>query len=829
MDEIVGILLLCLLILGIPAVVIIFFINQVKHLIIKEIAMLSTRIDQLRSALDDLKKEPAIVTVEKLKAEEQKEESDTKEEEPVQTSTPFQDRWMRHPVQTEEEWREVKPAGPIELNPAQETVEPEETRQEEAVVFFQTPDKEFSESPQDRPEPTPVPRKKKAPAKKDYENLFGVNLLSKIGIATLVLGIAYFVKYAIDQNWINEIGRVAVGVLSGAALIGIAHRLQNNFRTFSSILIGGGISVLYITIALAFWEYQLFSQPVAFVLLILITVLSVFLSLVYDKKELAVFSLLGGFASPLMLTSGTGNYIVLFSYLLLLNTGMLIIAYRKEWKIVSMIAYLLTQGFYWAWLFRSFEDQYLGAVSFGFLFFAQFYILALIAYFRSGRKIAPFQTFIILGNNLSLFCAAFYIFHDYPVDLRGVITIVIALLNAMPLWIVYKDKNFNSNMLYLLIAIVLSFVSLAIPVQLDGCVITMFWAAETIILLFLYRNSSIRVFKVAYLLLQALVLIALAMDWDKQYGTYHMDHLRVILNEPFITSLVVILSLFANLWLNKALKLEFALAGYRIRLQTALKMTITFVIFLSLYFELRYQIPFYAGTVFSDLVLSSYTYLFIAVYAVLKWKKVKWMQSLYALIVLATLSYASYYMYCVLNVRKEVLLETLPGWGYYALHYVSIPALIVFFIFLIKKAGVMSNQRFNLNRAYWFVAIVSVIVLSHETDGLALMLFGGSSFGEQDLVLQYSHTIAYPILWGIVSFVLMVLGMKYGNRNLRLISLSLLAFIIAKLYLYDIWGMNQTGRIIAFIFLGLLFLLVSFLYQKLKILFQKKEEDKTDE
>ncbi len=245
---------------------------------------------------------------------------------------------------------------------------------------------------------TAAPKEKK----NDFEKFFGINLLPKIGIATLVLGIAYFVKYAIDRNWINETGRVAIGILAGAALIGVAHRLRNNYRAFSSILVGGGIAALYFTIAIAFWEYHLFSQTVAFVLLIFITAISVFLSIIYDKIELIIFSQLGGFAAPLIVSTGTGNYVVLFSYLLILNTAMLIVAFKKNWRIISVIAYVLTLIFYWAWLFNSFEEQYMGATLFGVLFFIQFYLVAMIDYYKSTvRKITPFQAAVILINNLS--------------------------------------------------------------------------------------------------------------------------------------------------------------------------------------------------------------------------------------------------------------------------------------------------------------------------------------------------------------------------------------------------------------------------------------------
>jgi len=98
----------------------------------------------------------------------------------------------------------------------------------------------------------------------DLEKFIGENLLSKIGIAVLVLGISFFVKFAIDKNWIREAGRVIIGLIAGGILIGIAHRIRHSYRSFSSVLMGGGLTVFYFTIAFAFHEYHLIGQKTAF-------------------------------------------------------------------------------------------------------------------------------------------------------------------------------------------------------------------------------------------------------------------------------------------------------------------------------------------------------------------------------------------------------------------------------------------------------------------------------------------------------------------------------------------------------------------------------------
>jgi uncharacterized membrane protein len=107
--------------------------------------------------------------------------------------------------------------------------------------------------------------------------------MSKIGIAILVLAIGFFVKYAIDNDWIGPAGRVAVGVVCGGILIAIAQWLRSQYKAFSSVLVGGGLAVLYCTIALAYHQYQLFGQDTAFIIMLVITAFSVILSLLVDK------------------------------------------------------------------------------------------------------------------------------------------------------------------------------------------------------------------------------------------------------------------------------------------------------------------------------------------------------------------------------------------------------------------------------------------------------------------------------------------------------------------------------------------------------------------
>ena len=138
----------------------------------------------------------------------------------------------------------------------------------------------------------------------DLEKFIGENLINKIGIAILVLAIGFFVKYAIDNNWIGPAGRVGIGILCGGILVAFAHRLRNSYKAFSSVLVGGGLAIFYFTITLAYHQFHLFGQTTSFIILIVITIFAVVLSLLYDRQELAIIALTGGFASPFIVWNG---------------------------------------------------------------------------------------------------------------------------------------------------------------------------------------------------------------------------------------------------------------------------------------------------------------------------------------------------------------------------------------------------------------------------------------------------------------------------------------------------------------------------------------------
>ncbi len=663
-----------------------------------------------------------------------------------------------------------------------------------------------------------------------FTNFFKENTLTKVGIITLVLGIAFFVKYAIDQEWINEIGRVGIGVITGALIIGIAHKLNKEYAVFSSILVGGGISVLYITITLAFREYALFSQSMAFIVLILITLLSVVLSLYYDRKELAIFSLLGGFASPLMISSGNGQYIALFGYILVLNSGMLVLSIRKNWRSIGIICYVLTNGFFWIWLLNGYKDQAVGSFVFATLFFIQFYALALIDHYVKNNKLNLYQALLLLTNNMAYFVAILVIFDPFEYQLKGFISIALAVTNALVMLVLFKSKKVDKNFIYLIIAVVLSFTTLAIPLQMNGYVITLFWAAETVILLWLWQKSRIVLFFHAFILMNILSVGSYFIDLIHSYGTVQDQALPLLHSSIFITGLVFIIALALNRFLLSKEDKTFlvkpigSLGDCRFGVQIALTIACFIVPFLELNHQINYRVEILGLTSFRLMSLLAYSTIFLLICEFIYKKRQD--KTTYMAVCLINAGCVLAFWISNNALRKDVFYTREFAENYstaqFGIHLVPFFAILWLMYRSVQNAQKMLNQL--LTPFYGVLVVAVTLLLSLEIENISLILFhqGETMYG----ILYDVRTFVFPILWGIIAMGIMVWGIKTKQPILRKISLVFFAFIIVKFYAYDVWNMSQAGRIISFILLGVIILLVSFLQEKIKVLVvDEKTED----
>ena len=658
-------------------------------------------------------------------------------------------------------------------------------------------------------------------AETDLEKFIGENLLNKVGIAVLVLGISFFVKFAIDKNWINETGRVIIGLIAGGILIGIAHRIRNTYRSFSSVLVGGGLTIFYFTIAYAFHQYHLIGQKPAFGIMVLISVFAVSLSLYYDRLELAILATIGGFITPFLVRGEQDNYVALFTYLCILNSGIMVLAWFKRWPWINTIALLFTTIIFGGWLINKvwFEEPlavpYKNAMLFGTLFYLQFVTMSIVNNIRQKKSFTVFDFLIVLSINFLFYLAGIFMLSYWNNgNYKGLFTAMLGLFNLLLVLGFRQKKTIDPNFLSLLTGLSLTFISLIAPVQFKGNHVTLFWAAETVILFWLFQKTRAVQLKIASLIIGMLMLVSLGITCLQVYSDNRL--IPILLNKGFSTTIAVAISLFIYYRLMYKEADTFYLNRITNRaVKDLLLGSFIVTLYLSGAFEIFYQFSTRSNIESLFIIyLQLYTFLF-AVMILFSFKR----SSLFPLLkFLFTILCLGLYIVNI-NTNHDVSLALLQknNGSLFSAHWISIVLLIWLLVDLViyfKKAE-DKNWSSYLPAFTWLSAVGIILLLSAEM--YQLNLWTNFEKGTEWIWWENLYYKAgLSILWSICSFIMMWLGMHFKFRPLRIISLSLFTLTLVKLFTYDIRNIPPGGKIAAFILLGVLLLTVSFMYQRLK-------------
>jgi uncharacterized membrane protein len=655
----------------------------------------------------------------------------------------------------------------------------------------------------------------------DIEKFIGENLINKIGIAVLVFGIAFFVKYAIDQDWINRVGRVSIGLLCGVILIFFANRLRKNYHAFSSVLIGGAITIFYFTIALAFHQYHLFDQGAAFGMMVIITIFAVAISILYDRIELGIIATVGGFITPFLVSQGDGNWLVLFSYLTILNVGLIILAFYKRWRIINFIAFFFTQIIYLGWVIMKAGHpgfEYEGIFIFGTVFYILFLLMNVIHHVVRGSKLKAFDFIILLSVNCCYYGAGIYLINESNVSqYGGLFTASLGIVNLILAYLFFRKSKADKKFIYLLIGITISFISLTAPVQLKGHYITLFWSAEMVVLLWLYQKSFIPLLKITVLLVTGLMLISLIMDWSVIYADNPNIH-PILFNKGWITGLCSAISC----WLVYRLLKKEADSFYAWHITNQLLRNIYLIASIVLLYTagaLEINDQFVKRMPATGIqVIYSQLYLTVFVLALLL-LLTRFKTTVHSFLRLI-LPYIVLGIY-ILNIpdihatEKLVLLN-----GQYRVWFAGgwLNAIFLLLLIWISIEYVRKNQPvfgFLMPHITWLTAIFCVVIFSVELRNLFIWMNYSDSLSFTKEESNFDKA-GLTIVWAVSSFLMIWLGMKYSYKPLRITALVLFGCTLVKLFLFDIQDIAPGGKIIAFILLGALLLVISFMYQRLK-------------
>ena len=654
---------------------------------------------------------------------------------------------------------------------------------------------------------TPSVRKQK---KVNYEKFIGENLFGKIGILVFVIGVGFFVKYAIDKDWINETLRTVLGFLTGSALLVVAERLQKKYRTFSSLLAGGAFAVFYLTVAIAFHFYHLFPQTVAFIILIVITLFMSILSVLYDRRELAIISLVGGFLAPFIVSSGDGNYMVLFTYISILNLGMFGLSIYKKWGELPVIAFVFTYLVMGLFLLTGYSTGTAIISVHLFAFATLFYFIFLlpilsILRIEAIKKNRGLLLVIITNNFIYLLLGILFLRNmELAFKSEGLLSLFIAIINlVLVIWLRMSKKDYKF-LIYAMLGLVLTFVSITIPIQLDGNYITLFWAAEMVLLLWLYVKSKIWIYERATLVLMGLTLISYLMDVSAVILSSPSSD-TIFLNSSFATSLFVGLAAGAFALMMGHYRSLFSEARCLRYVPWNPVMLLTSAAILYYTFMAEFSLHLAGATRSGMMLVFTSAAILILSYAFKKRFPIEQ----------CTIPYLA-------GLGVNVLIYAINIWGDQWAH-MSLPPVLLRWL---AAAFIIVNLYYVARQYYTIIGLKIHFTVYLNVLALLLWLTMARSFLWQAGVEDFDA--GFSVSLSIAGFVQMALGMRLHQKALRIISLSTFGIVLLKLILKDLWAMPTIGKIIVFIILGLILLVLSFLYQKLKGVLFKNDEDETD-
>ncbi|MFJ3052169.1 DUF2339 domain-containing protein [Pseudomonas nitroreducens] len=246
------------------------------------------------------------------------------------------------------------------------------------------------------PPPPPVPSlfDRAFGAARDW--LLGGNTVLRVGVVLLFLGLAFLLRYATEGMTMPPQGPYIGTAAAALLLLGLGWWLRHRRPAYALILQGTGVAVLYLTVFASIKLYPamnhgevLIDPQAGFVLLVAVTLFSAILAILQDALGLAAAAALGGFAAPILASTGGGSHVALFSYFALLNAGIFAIAWFKAWRLLNLIGFFGTFGIGLAWGLRSYKPELFATTEpFLVLFFLTYVAIGLLFARRRLREAA---------------------------------------------------------------------------------------------------------------------------------------------------------------------------------------------------------------------------------------------------------------------------------------------------------------------------------------------------------------------------------------------------------------------------------------------------------
>ncbi len=694
------------------------------------------------------------------------------------------------------------------------------------------------------PEDHPISKGYKG--KSDLEKFIGENLINKIGIIITIIGVAIGAKYSIENNLISPLTRIVLGYLFGFGLLGFGIKLKSKYENYSAVLVSGAMAIMYFITYSAYSFYGLIPQIVAFGIMLVFTVFTVIAAINYNRQVIAHIGLVGAYAVPFLLSEGSGKIAVLLSYTAILNIGILAIAFKRYWKPLYFVSFGFTWLIFISWyLFEYRTNEYFGlALVFLTIFFAIFY-LTFLAYKLLQKEKFVIEDIVLLIINSFVFYGVGYLIldsHTTGKQLLGLFTVCNAIVHFIVSVVIYRQKLADKNIHYMITGLVLVFITMAVPVQLDGNWVSLLWAGEAALLFWIGRTKSVTFYEKLSYPLMALAFFSILQDWSYIYDTYDpanpATRIPLLFNVNFLSS-VLFISAFAFInSLNMNKKYSSAFKSQKDILEI-ISFSIPTILIFTFYIAFRMEIANYWDQLYADsaitinkvnqqfpdnywnydlslfktILIINYSLFFVSILSFINIRKYKNQQAgliNLGLLVFAILVFLVQGLYTLSELRVSYLEQSLAPYYQSGTVNLWIRYLSMSFVVLALYACYQYINEYFLDKKYKvkFELLLHISILWIASSELINWMDISDS--------TQSYKLGLSILWGIYSLFLIAFGIWKNNKPMRLGAIILFGITLSKLFFYDISHLNTIAKTIVFVSLGLLLLIISFLYNKYK-------------
>jgi len=306
------------------------------------------------------------------------------------------------------------------------------------------------------------------------------NPIVRIGMVVMFFGLSFLVKYASNQGMFPIELRMAVVAAVAIALIGLGWKTRAKEGGYGLVLQGGGIAALYLTVFAAAKMYSLMPTGAAFALMFIIVMLGAALAVLQNAQVLALMATAGGFLAPILTSDGSGNHVGLFSFYLVLNIGILAIAWFKTWRLLNWVGFVFTFVITSAWGVLKYEPHlYASTQPFLLAFFALYLTVSVLFSLKQPPNLKGLVDgslvfgLPIVGFGLQ---TALLKHTEYGLAISALILAAIYISLARVLWAKYQTTH--RVLIESFIALGVTFATLTIPLALDAQWTSATWALE---------------------------------------------------------------------------------------------------------------------------------------------------------------------------------------------------------------------------------------------------------------------------------------------------------------------------------------------------------------